>query len=112
MPLEFLRLGQFDGPPENRKEKVEEGGLLDSLRSNTRPQYPFTIYHASAKLNRRYTFYTNTEAARAKWLKLLKEAMAIHSIRQDANQVGFWLEHVDFVICLPRLTYRDSVVRT
>ncbi|EJD06594.1 uncharacterized protein FOMMEDRAFT_17102 [Fomitiporia mediterranea MF3/22] len=86
IPLEYLRLGQFDQPSENRKDRSEEGGLLDSLRYQTRQQYPFTIYHAAAKASRRYTLYTNTEAARRKWRDVLTETMAIHQARQDANK--------------------------
>ena len=73
VPLELLRLGQFDEPPENRKEKNEDRGILDSLRSHYRPQYPFTVYHAGAKAQRRYTLYTNTEASRKKWHEALVE---------------------------------------
>ncbi|OCB84705.1 hypothetical protein A7U60_g8226 [Sanghuangporus baumii] len=86
IPLEFLRLGQFDQPPETRKERSEEGSLLDNLRSQQRPQYPFTIYHAAAKSSRRYTLYTNTEAGRRKWRDVLTEAIVLHQARQDANK--------------------------
>ncbi|KAI5122312.1 hypothetical protein M0805_002388 [Coniferiporia weirii] len=86
IPLEFLRLGQFDQPAESRREKSEEGGLLDSLRYQTRPQYPFTIYHAAAKLTRRYTMCTNTEASRRKWQDALLNTIAIHQARRDGNR--------------------------
>ncbi|KAH8118065.1 hypothetical protein DFH11DRAFT_1808798 [Phellopilus nigrolimitatus] len=86
IPLEFLRLGQFDEPAEARKERSDEGGLLDNLRSHTRPQYPFTVYHSAAKLTRRYTLYTNTEAARNKWHDALVNAIAIHKVQRDANK--------------------------
>ena len=87
--MEFLRLGQFDEEPESRRDKSEEGGLLDNLRFNTRPQYPFTVYHSQAKSTRRYTLYTNTEAARKKWQKALEEAITIHGVRRDANKVVY-----------------------
>ncbi|THH06430.1 hypothetical protein EW145_g4099 [Phellinidium pouzarii] len=88
IPLEFLRLGQFDEPSESRKEKSEEGGILESLRFQTRPQYPFTVYHAAAKLARRYTFYTNSEAARNKWHDELVNAIAVHDVRRDVNKLS------------------------
>lgn len=88
IPLEFLRLGQFDQPSETRKEKSDGDSILDNLRYHTRPQYPFTIYHAAAKSTRRYTLYTNSEAAREKWRKVLSDTIAIHAVRRDANQVG------------------------
>ena len=39
IPLDYLRLGQFDQPSETRKDKSEEGGLLDSLRVPLKGQH-------------------------------------------------------------------------
>ncbi|KAI0367745.1 hypothetical protein BV20DRAFT_1045369 [Pilatotrama ljubarskyi] len=88
IPLEYLRLGMFDTLPENRKEKAEEGsGLLDRVRSRYRPMYPFTIYHASSKMNRRYTLYASSEVTRKKWYDAFVEALAIRQVRQESNMV-------------------------
>ncbi|KAL7279187.1 hypothetical protein ACG7TL_007027 [Trametes sanguinea] len=88
IPLEYLRLGQFDGPPENRKERAEEGsGLLDRVRSRYRPMYPFTIYHASSKMHRRYTLYAPSEEVRKRWRDALVETIAIRQIRQESNML-------------------------
>ncbi|KAI8980170.1 hypothetical protein BD414DRAFT_493849 [Trametes punicea] len=88
IPLEYLRLGMFDSPPENRKEKAEEGsGLLDRVRSRYRQMYPFTIYHASSKMNRRYTLYAASEEMRKRWHDALVETIAIRQIRQESNML-------------------------
>ncbi|OJT11476.1 Rho1 guanine nucleotide exchange factor 1 [Trametes pubescens] len=88
IPLEYLRLGAFDGPPENRKEKAEDGsGILDRVRSRYRQMYPFTIYHASSKMSRRYTLYAGSEAARQKWYDALDEALGIRQVRQESNML-------------------------
>ncbi len=87
--MEYLRLGAFDGPPENRKEKAEDGsGILDRVRSRYRQMYPFTIYHASSKMSRRYTLYAGSEAARQKWYDALDEALGIRQVRQESNMVS------------------------
>lgn len=86
IPLEYLKLGSFDGQPESRKERSEEGGILDSLRAQYKPIYPFTIYHSADKLIRRYTLYAPTESAREKWRNALIEAKGIDDVRRDANK--------------------------
>ena len=90
MPLSFLRLGSFDSPAETRKEKMEEGGLLDSFRSQNIPVYPFTIYHAANRSARRYTLYVASEAIRKKWYDALVDAIGVHKVRQDSNMVCFF----------------------
>ncbi len=90
LPLAYLRLGQFDQPSESRKEKPDERGILDIVRFNMIPQYPFTIYHAAAKSNRRYTLYANTESARTKWYNALTSALGVYEASHDANKV-FWV---------------------
>ncbi|EIW84261.1 hypothetical protein CONPUDRAFT_163433 [Coniophora puteana RWD-64-598 SS2] len=87
IPLEYLRLGSFDAPPEGRKERAEDGGLLDSLRMQTRPVYPFTVYHAAAKAQRRYTLYAPSDGARLKWRDALVDAKGVHDARRDANKI-------------------------
>ncbi|KAI0749365.1 hypothetical protein C8Q80DRAFT_1100784 [Daedaleopsis nitida] len=87
IPLDYLRLGMFDASPENRKEKAEEGslGLLDRVRPRYRPMYPFTIYHASAKMTRRYTLYASSESARDQWLAAFNYAIEMRRVRQEGN---------------------------
>lgn len=90
IPLFYLRLGSFNDPTEARKERSDDGGLLDSLildslRCNTVPVYPFTIYHASGKATRRYTLYVTSESVRKKWYTSLFNAIGLHKVRQEAN---------------------------
>ncbi|EJF64968.1 hypothetical protein DICSQDRAFT_159921 [Dichomitus squalens LYAD-421 SS1] len=88
IPLDYLRLAAFDGPPENRKEKSEEGslGLLDRVRPRYRPMFPFTVYHAAAKMTRRYTLYASSEAERQKWEEVLTHTLRMRTIRQEGNK--------------------------
>jgi hypothetical protein len=87
MPLSFLRLGSFDAPPESRREKADDGRLLESWRSQSVPVYPFTIYHASSQAARRYTLYVTSDAVRKKWYNAFVDAIGVHKVRQDANMV-------------------------
>ncbi len=79
----------FDASPENRKEKAEDGslGLLDRVRPRYRQLYPFTIYHASAKMTRRYTLYAHSENERDQWLAAFKQAIKLRSFTQEGNMV-------------------------
>ncbi|KAH7911069.1 hypothetical protein BJ138DRAFT_1113504 [Hygrophoropsis aurantiaca] len=86
LPLEYLRLGDFDAPAESRKERSEDGGILDSLRAQYKPVYPFTVYHASAKAARRYTLYAATEQSRKRWKEALIDCKAVHDARRDGNK--------------------------
>ncbi|KAI6013474.1 hypothetical protein BKA83DRAFT_680034 [Pisolithus microcarpus] len=83
IPLAYLRLGSFDGPPENRKERPEEGSFL---RVSYRAMYPFTVYHAFEKATRRYTLYASTEAARTKWYEVLVNTKAVEDARREGNR--------------------------
>jgi hypothetical protein len=87
MPLSFLRLGSFNSPPETRREKADDGGLLESWRSQSVPIYPFTIYHAGNKSSRRYTLYVSSDAQRKKWYNAFVDAIGVHKVRQEANMV-------------------------
>ena len=49
--------------------------------------FPFTVYHAAAKMTRRYTLYASSEAERHKWEDALKHALQMRSIRQEGNKV-------------------------
>ncbi|KAI0833461.1 hypothetical protein BC628DRAFT_1308074 [Trametes gibbosa] len=89
IPLEYLRLGVFNGPPENRREKAEDGsGLLDRVRARYRPMFPLTIYHASSKNSRRYTLYADSDTLRDKWRAELQEGLDIRKIRQESNMAS------------------------
>ncbi|KAF9445469.1 hypothetical protein P691DRAFT_734916, partial [Macrolepiota fuliginosa MF-IS2] len=89
--LSFLRLGSFADAPDTRKER-HEGGLLDSLWSQSVPVFPFTIYHASSRSTRRYTLYVASEAQRQKWRITLSEAISVHRVREDSNK---WFDPQD-----------------
>jgi RHO1 GDP-GTP exchange protein 1/2 len=85
LPLSYLRLGSFNGPPEQRKEKVDDGGLFRSTQ--TVPAYPFTIYHAAGKQTRRYTLYVASDNVRRKWADKFRDAIGVEKVKGDANQV-------------------------
>lgn len=94
IPLEYLRLGPFDGPPENRREERSEGGgLFDTIIKPTRPMFPLVISHASSPA-RRYTLYANSESARNKWRTAFVDALGVRKVVMDANRVmGLILLH-------------------
>jgi hypothetical protein len=87
IPLSHLRCASFDAPSETRRGKSEEGGILDSLRSQTVDMFPFTIYHASNILHRRYTLCVISDGLRQRWRSILEEAMGVYRIRQEATMV-------------------------
>ena len=64
LPLSYLRLGSFTSEPETRRERTGDGGILDSLRYNNVPIYPFTVYHTASKSTRRYMLYVMSEVLR------------------------------------------------
>ena len=67
---------------------ADDGRLLESLRFRTKPLYPFTVYHASAKSTRRYTLYALSEGLRNKWKDALEDTIAVYKARQEANRVS------------------------
>ncbi|KAI5892712.1 uncharacterized protein SCHCODRAFT_02501635 [Schizophyllum commune H4-8] len=85
IPLAYLRLGSFNGATESRRIREEKGGLLDGLRSRTEILYPFTVYHASNKMNRRYTLYVGSEAVRRKWYAAFVDTLAVYKARAEGN---------------------------
>ncbi|KAF5327789.1 hypothetical protein D9619_004947 [Psilocybe cf. subviscida] len=85
IPLAYLCLGSFTGPAESRREKAEDRGILDNIRGQSVPIYPFTVYHASSPMNRRYTFYVTSDAARTKWNNAFKDAIGVYRVRQESN---------------------------
>ena len=87
IPLEYLRLGSFDDPADNRREKLEDAGILDRVRPTYKAIYPFTIYHASSKATRRYTLYAPSDNIRQKWKYALADALAVRKVQQESNMV-------------------------
>ncbi|KAF5377347.1 hypothetical protein D9757_007993 [Collybiopsis confluens] len=83
--LSFLRLGSFNSLPETRKEHPKDGGVLSGILYQSTTLYPFTIYHAASKVNRRYTLYATTEAIRKKWHGFFEDAITVHKVRQEGN---------------------------
>ncbi|KAF9648739.1 hypothetical protein BDM02DRAFT_3155589 [Thelephora ganbajun] len=88
IPLEYLRLGSFDDPSDNRRERLEDAGILDRVRPTYKPLYPFKIYHASSKATRSYTLYAPSEGMRKKWNYALADAITVRKVHQESNM---WL---------------------
>jgi hypothetical protein len=49
--------------------------------------YPFTIYHAAARIARRHTIYTKTKMDRDMWNVALEKAIELRKSQQDAKRV-------------------------
>ena len=79
-------MASFNETPEVRKERAD-GGSFISISSTKQNMYPFTLYHANTSERRRYTLYTQTPTARAKWHSALVDAIGVRKARQDANKV-------------------------
>lgn len=79
-------MASFDEPPEVRKGRADNGSLI-SISSTKQNMYPFTIYHASTSIPRRYTLYTHTSTSRTNWYNALVDAIGVRKARQDANKV-------------------------
>ncbi|KAG5650366.1 hypothetical protein H0H81_012481, partial [Sphagnurus paluster] len=111
LPLSYLRLGSFEAPAQTRKEKAEDGGLLDSFRSSTVTVYPFTIYHASSRSSRRYTFYVASDGIRKRWQSALIDAIAVHKARQEGNMWFYQRSLTDgfFRVTGPRVVNGSNV---
>ena len=88
--MEYLRLGSFDDPTENRRERLEDAGLLDRVRPTYKAVYPFTFYHASSKITRRYTLYALSDNMRKKWKYALTDAIAVRKAHQESNMVRIY----------------------
>lgn len=87
IPLEYLRLGSFDDPTDNRRERSEDAGIFDRVRPTYKAIYPFTIYHASSKATRRYTLYAQSDGMRKKWKYALADALTVRKVHQESNMV-------------------------
>ena len=83
IPLDFLRLGPFIGPPEQRKGT--ETGISDRIVRPTHPMYPFIVFHAGTL--RRETLYVSSEAERNKWKEVLVETKSLRDAYMDGNKV-------------------------
>ncbi|KIJ51066.1 hypothetical protein M422DRAFT_65631 [Sphaerobolus stellatus SS14] len=83
IPLEFLRLGSFDGPPEQDRS----GGLISAISSkNPRPLYPIVVSHASSP-SRTYTLYTSKPELRSQWKAALVDALGVRRVVADSNKL-------------------------
>lgn len=86
IPLDFLRLGPFIGPPEQRKEEITaETSFSDRVFRPTHPMYPFVVFHAGNL--RRYILYASSEAGRNKWKNVLEETKSLRDVYMDGNKV-------------------------
>ncbi|KAI0026487.1 hypothetical protein K488DRAFT_66444, partial [Vararia minispora EC-137] len=88
IPLEYLRTvpTSFSSPPETRTSGSLLGVLAPSSSSNA-DLFPFTLFHAAHPSTRRYTLYTPTAPARAKWHAALVDALGVRAARQEANKL-------------------------
>ncbi|KAJ3518484.1 hypothetical protein NMY22_g13650 [Coprinellus aureogranulatus] len=102
LPLSFVRLAAFNNQPETRREKVETGSLLDTFRSQDVALYPFTLYHASPTLMKAYTLYTTTEGLRKKWNTSFVDALTVHKVQQENNQMFAQETLVDGFFRIPK----------
>lgn len=53
--------------------------------------YPFTVYHAAAKITRRYTIYTKKKTERNKWKVDLEKAIEARKSQQAPGMVRLLL---------------------
>ncbi|CAE6475856.1 unnamed protein product [Rhizoctonia solani] len=85
IPLDYLRIAKpLNGPPETRRS---EGCIIrDKLLGDTIQMYPFTVYHVAEPVNRRYTFYAESDSKRQKWLSTIEEAKLIRDTYQSENK--------------------------
>ncbi|KAJ2924639.1 hypothetical protein H1R20_g12444, partial [Candolleomyces eurysporus] len=104
LPLSFVRLASFTGPPETRREKIEDGGILDTFRSQSIPLYPFTLYHSSPLVMKAYTLCVTSEAQRSKWHSYFVDTLGVHKVRQESNEWLAQKEWDDGYFKIPRET--------
>jgi hypothetical protein len=89
IPLECLRLASFDDEPEEvRQAQQPRPGLFRGMLSccsslPPEPMYPFTIYHAAAKITRRHTLYTLTATERNRWRTALDDAIEARKSKHE-----------------------------
>ncbi|KAK2460341.1 hypothetical protein APHAL10511_007730 [Amanita phalloides] len=83
IPLSHLRCASFDAPSESRRDKSE--GSINSLWHQNVDIFPFTVYHASNPLHRRYTLFVTSESLRRRWKSMFEEAIGIYRVRQEAT---------------------------
>jgi hypothetical protein len=102
IPLECLRLASFNDEPEIRQVQQPKPGFFRQTlsccsSSAPEPLYPFTIYHAAAKITRRYTLYTQTATERNRWRSALDDAIEARKSKQEKMvlllQFEFYASH-------------------
>ena len=84
IPLDFLRLGPFIGPPEQRKGGTT-AEATDSVVRPTYAMYPFIVFHAATL--KRETLYVSSEAERNKWKQVLGDTKNLRDVYMDGNKV-------------------------
>lgn len=61
--------------------------------------FPFTVYHVADPVQRRYTFYADSDPVRAEWISAIQEAKTIRDVYQNENKVfGYYTNCVVFLI--------------
>jgi len=100
--VECLRLASFDESPEVRKERADSGGPI-STSSTKQAMYPFTIYHAAAKITPPHTLYTQSASERSGWYAAFNLAIATRKSQQDRKMVS-----LPQSLFLMHLTYERS----
>ncbi|KZO91124.1 hypothetical protein CALVIDRAFT_531027 [Calocera viscosa TUFC12733] len=94
IPLQYLRLASFTSPPDSRRqdrphspsEKSSGFNVPLPLLRGQQSVWPFTIYHAVERSQRRYTLYADSEEKRRKWYEALVDALGVMRAQQEANR--------------------------
>ncbi|KAG8827986.1 hypothetical protein FRC19_010494 [Serendipita sp. 401] len=88
IPLDFLQLGPFIGPPESRRDATSENKafLNIGIFADARSMYPFLVSDISSE-ERRYILYASSERERTKWKEVLEEAKMLRAAHADANKL-------------------------
>src|SRR5712672_4191341 len=89
IPLECLRSASFGDDPVVRKQDISLFNKIGSCCHSPTPEmmYPITIYHAAAKITRRYTLYAPSPRDRNRWSSELGEVIEAQKARQHGDEV-------------------------
>ncbi|KAG8802187.1 hypothetical protein FRC18_007623, partial [Serendipita sp. 400] len=104
IPLDFLQLGPFIGPPESRRDATSENKafLNIGIFADARSMYPFLVSDISSE-ERRYILYASSERERTKWKEVLEEAKMLRAAHADANKVCHNESHLSATLSLEQL---------
>ncbi|KAG8831244.1 hypothetical protein FRC17_003440 [Serendipita sp. 399] len=88
IPLDFLQMGPFIGPPESRRDATSENKafLNIGIFAEARSMYPLVV-SAMASDDRRYILYASSERERTKWQEVLEETKLLRAAYVDANKL-------------------------